>query len=155
MIEEIQNLYLSLGKWGCYELSIMYVAELENMTSMADPLRQHTINLHLGFVDSLCVVQNAGGMMESLCGGKWICLKAGNGTDSVGRAFDLPLDYTIGTHEHDIHRYIRTVENEPGHKVEIGHFFYAGPGKLFDSCGNSLTRKSGKLVSRRILRKIA
>lgn len=154
MIAVIQSQALAMGRWGCYEFSIMKAAEVETAHEMVDALSIHARAFVLGFIQADCTVRDAGAYMASLCGGHWVCLKAGDGRDSAGNRYDLPLDYQLKGGEHDIHRYELELEEGPGKKVSDGHFFYAGPGPLFDSCGQSNTRTDGHLVSRRILRKI-
>jgi hypothetical protein len=145
MTPEIQKLCASLGAGGCFEFSIMAAAEVENGTDIEDPIGVHFSNLMHDLVDEKCFVGDAGQIMANLTGGRWVCLKAGTGSDSKGRPYDLPIDYQLKPGEHDIPRF--ELKGEP-------HFFYAGPGPLYDSYGESLTRTKGKLQSRRILRRV-
>jgi hypothetical protein len=155
VIPLVQKICHDLGEAGCYEFSIMIAGEQETGIDLEDPLAFHVSNLFANRVAPDCMVLDAGAVMAAICGGKWQCLKAGIGRDSSGRQYDLALDYVLRPGEHDIHRYERTVSEGPGIQKVLAHFFYAGPGKMIDPYGESLTRLQGKLISRRVLRKIA
>ena len=155
MIYQIQKLCHDFGEAGCYELSIVCAGEMEMGFEFSNPLAFHVKNMETGRVASDCIVLDAGAIMAVMCGGKWVCLKAGIGRDSAGRQYDLPLDYVLRPGEHDIHRYERKVQEAVGVQKVTVHFFYAGPGDLWDSMGESLTRMKGELVSRRILRRVS
>lgn len=153
MVAEIQSLCVAMGAGACYEFSIMCASEVETGRSVLSPINVHADWLSNGMIKADCTVLQPGACMQSLAGGKWIVLKAGDGVDSSKRPYDLPLDYTLKPGEHDIARYEWLQETEPGHQHLWGHFFYAGPGPLWDSFGMSNTRKYGSLVSRRIFRR--
>jgi hypothetical protein len=148
MLAEIQKICAAMGKGGCFEFAIMAASEVACGIQIQDPTRVHQRNLARSLVTLDCYVGDAGRIMASLCGGDWICLKAGTGSDSAGRPYDLPIDYQLKPGEHDIARY------EIPYVKDSSHFFYAGPGPLYDSYGESLTRTTGTLQSRRILRRI-
>jgi hypothetical protein len=154
MITAIQRLAVALGEGGCYEFAIMRAAEVEKGSPVVDAFAIHATWLRSGFVRSDCMVLRASECMENLCGGNWTVLKAGDGKDSAGNPYDLPLNYVLQPGEHDIHREEWTVTERPGLVHQYGHFFYAGPGDSFDSIDATITLAPGHvLASRRILRK--
>lgn len=155
MITAIQKLATALGTGGCYEFAIMRAAEVETKRPVVDAFMIHARWLRSGIVQADCTVLQAGACMADLCGGRWTVVKAGNGVDSAGKPYDLPLDYALQPGEHDIDRYEWSVTERPGLVHQYGHFFYAGPGDAFDSIDAAITLAPGHtLVSRRILRPV-
>jgi hypothetical protein len=156
MITAIQKLATALGDGGCYEFAIMRAGEVEAGKLTWDAFSLHATWIRAGYVQADCTVLHAGDCMGYLCGGRWTVLKAGDGKDSAGNPYDLPLAYVLQPGEHDIHRMEWSVTERPGLVHQYGHFFYAGPGEAYDSIDAAITLAVGHvLVSRRILRKVA
>ncbi len=139
MIRQPQRAAASIGESGCYFLSILYLAEATTRRAV-DALHVYQLAVTAGLIDGDCFVKDAGGIMTLLCDEKWECVKAGPG-------HPLPLDYSLKAGELEILRF------------ELGGLahFVVGRGRgtvAFDPYGASRTVAEGKMVSRRILRKI-
>lgn len=155
MITAIQKLAMALGAGGCYEFAIMAAGEVASGHPIGDAIALHSTWVRSGWVLQDCTVIKPADCMGFLCGGAWKVLKAGDGKDSAGNPYDIPLDYQLQPGEHDIHRYEWTITVRPGETHQYGHFFYAGPGAAFDSIDAAITLAPGHtLVSRRILRRV-
>lgn len=156
MVKRAQALCHAMGEGACYFLSLLIAAERENKSQLRDgAVELFSYFLAKGMVKADCTVMDGAGIMVDLCvGGPWQVLKAGDGKDSAGRDYDLPLDYQLQPGEYDVHRFEKKVLVSPGNELVKGHFFYAAPGPLEDPYGESDTRTNGgHLVSRRILRR--
>jgi hypothetical protein len=149
MIAAPQHVAAVIGKWGCYLLSILRKAE-EVLGRNLDPMVEFGNAVTEGFVRaSDSFVLDPAKLLGSFIGGTWIMFKAGDGLDSAGKPYDLPLSYKIDSREVEILRY-----EIPGTE---GHFVLGdGTGGIaWDSFGKSITASKGKLVSKRIFRRIA
>lgn len=155
MITAIQKLAVALGAGGCYEFGVMRAGEVKSGTPIDDAFAIHARWLRAGWVQADCTVLRPDLCMADLCGGKWAVLKAGDGKDSAGVPYALPLAYVPQPGEHWIDRYEWSVTERPGLVHVYGHFFYAGPGDAFDSIDSTITLAPGHtLVSKRILRPV-
>lgn len=143
MTEAPQRAAAALGKGGCYVLCILKLAE--RLTGrLLDPLLEFVDAFNRGRVDCAAFVWQAGALLADFTGGAWVVLKAGDGADSMGRAYDLPLSYVAQLGELEIDRY--ELEGAPGH-------FVIADG--WDPWGDSRAVREGRLVSRRIFRRTA
>ena len=149
MIPAPQHVAGIIGKWGCYFLSILRKAE-EVLGRDLDPMGEFSNSVTEGFLRSAdSFVLDPARLLASFIGGTWTVLKAGVGADSAGRPYDLPLAYKCDSREVEILRY--EIAGTEGHFV-LGD----GVGGIaWDSFGKSITASKGKLVSKRIFRRIA
>jgi hypothetical protein len=145
MTKAPQAACIQLGETGCYFLSIIYHAE-SILGSQLEPLAVFAKAIMVGTVGADAYVKDAGTLMTNLTGKRWTCLKAGPG-------HELPFDYEIKKGELEI---LRFEKQNPDPKKEPAHFVVGdGTGKvLFDPMGYSITVASGKMVSRRIFRRL-
>ena len=148
MIASPQRVMASIGKAGCYVLCILRHAEKLRDCDFS-PLAEYGSARMLGFLREDCYVWSAGKLLGHLAGGSWIVLKAGDGLDSAGKLYDLPLAYVPAEGELEIDRY--GIDGE-----EEGHFV-VGDGVTvdWDPYGDSRTVRLGHLVSKRIFRRTA
>jgi len=149
MINAPQHYAVILGKWGCYFLSILRKAE-EALGRQLDPMVEYVNATGAGYVrEADSFVLDPARLLASFLGGEWRVLKAGDGADSAGKPYDLPLAYVCDSREVEILRF-EIPETE-------GHFVLGdGLGAIaWDSFGKSITATRGKLVSKRIFRRIA
>lgn len=149
MIAAPQRVAAVIGKWGCYFLSILRKAE-EVLGRELDPMVEFSNAVNENFLRaSDCFVLKPAELLASFIGGTWTVLKAGDGVDSAGNPYDLPLSYKANSREVEILRY-----EIPGTE---GHFVLGdGVGGIaWDSFGKSITASAGRLVSRRIFRRTA
>ena len=146
MIAAVQCVAAFIGKWGCYFLCILRLAE-KALGKFLDPFHFYILAVHGRFMRENCFLDDPAGFLSSLVGGRWIVLKAGDGADSAGRLYDLPLSYVPQPGEFEIDRYEVPGETE-------GHFI-VGDGVTvdWDPYGKSRTVKDGKLISKRIFRR--
>lgn len=142
MTEAPQRAAAALGKGGCYVFCILKWAE--RLTGrVLDPLLEFVDAITRGRVDSAAFVWQAGALLADFTGGAWAVLKAGDGVDSMGRAYDLPLSYECKPGELEIDRY--EAEDLPGHFVLTD----------WDPYGDSQAVREGLLVSKRIFRRVS
>ena len=142
MTDAPQRAASALGKGGCYVLCILKLAE--RLTGrLLDPLLEFVDAITRGRVDGTAFVWQAGALLSDFTGGTWEVLKAGDGVDSAGRAYDLPLSYVAQAGELEIDRY--EVEGAPGHFVLTD----------WDPWGESRAVREGRLVSKRIFRRVS
>lgn len=157
MIPKVQWLAKRLGEGGCKFLSLLAWCEVESGMTF-DPIVQFANCLRDGFVGDDGFVKNTEAIMTAYCGGRWKELWAGNGVRSNGTKYDLPLDYACAAGEYDVLRYERPADKSLGETEAVAHFVRGdGKGKLVpggDPWGNSRTCREGKLISRRILRRL-
>jgi len=142
----IQRQYAILGEFGCYIFSIRKLGTIiARKTNLMSPHALYLLGHSLGMVAENAFVLDAGGLMGVLLGenGKWVCEKAGPG--------HARTDMILKPGEWAVLRYGLT---EPG-KAEQAHFVTGlGDGKIDDPMGTSRTVTLGKLVSKRIFRRV-
>lgn len=143
MIAAVQCVAAFIGKWGCYFLCILRLAE-KYLGKLLDPFHFYILAVHGRYMRENCYLDDPAGFLSSLVGGRWIVLKAGDGADSAGRPYDLPLVYELKPGELAIERWQVPGEDE-------GHFILPDG---WDPYGASRTVRDGGLVSKRIFRKI-
>lgn len=144
MTAGIQRVAALIGKAGCYFLCILRLAEKQLDRSL-DVFHCYLLALTCGLMKENCYVEQPGKLLGMVSGGDWRVLKAGDGLDSAGRPYDLPLSYELQPGELEIERW-----EVPG--AEEGHFILPDG---WDPYGQSATVAHGKRVSRRIFRRIA
>lgn len=72
MIERAQDKLLMLGKYGCYLMSLLSVAEEETGKEMySDILWIYEYSLAMGWIEEDCYVLKADEILEYLTGKKW------------------------------------------------------------------------------------
>lgn len=149
MIIAPQHVAIIIGKWGCYFLSILRKAE-EVLGRNLDPMVEFSNAVNKGFLRATdSFVLDPAKLFASFTGGTWTVLKAGDGMDSAGKPYDLPLSYVLDSREVEILRY--EITGTEGHFV-LGN----GTGGIdWDSFGQSITARDGKLISKRIFRRTA
>lgn len=141
----IQKLAKALGETGCYFFSILRLAEMEQAL-FHDPLYEAEIALSEGTMGADCFVKDAGRLLSSTTRQRWMCLKAGPG-------HDLPIDYALKPGEREILRFELFVAPD---SPPLAHFV-VGNGRNqveWDPWPESRTVASGRLVSRRIFRRL-
>lgn len=136
MLQNAQGLCKRLGDEGCYELSLMFVAEAVSRREF-DIVQMHKALLSLGLVREDCFVVNPAGVLEQLCGGQWSVTKE-------------PAGYVTSPSEFEILRFERV-----DGRTTVAHFVVGdGHGGVeFDPYEGSRTVREGKLVSKRIVRR--
>ena len=149
MIASPQRVMAAIGKAGCYVLCIIRHAEKLRDCDFS-PLAEYGSARMLGFMREDCYVWSAGKLLGHLAGGAWIVLKAGDGLDSAGKPYDLPLAYVLQPGELEIDRYEIAGDADSSH-------FVVGDGVTveWDPYGDSRTVRLGHLVSKRIFRRTA
>lgn len=145
MIFGAQKIAKALGESGCYFLSLCYVAEKLGGVFL-DPLLEAAEAIDGKRLGLDCYVKDAGAIMSDMARGRYVVIKAGPG-------HPLPLDYKLNEGEREILRYERP---DPTGGEPLAHFVVGdGQGRVaWDPWPESLTVAEGKLVSRRIIRKI-
>jgi len=142
VIEAPQRAAAALGKGGCYVLCIFRWAE--KVAGIAvDALAEFARAVGRECVYADGYVRQADVLLSSLAGGTWRVLKGGDGLDSYGKPYDLPLSYQPAPGELEIDRY--EIAGEAGH-------FVLPDG--WDPYGESRAVRDGRLVSKRIFRRI-
>ena len=157
MIYGIQPLAKVLGESGCYWFSLCKAAEV-CLQSPVDPFLEASRAIAVGTLrasDAFLLDPEAAftGLTLAL-GYSWNVIKAGDGLDSAGFMYPLPLDYKCSQGEYDILRFERP---NPEGGAPLPHFVY-GNGKggvSWDPWPGSRTVAEGKLISRRIIRRKA
>ena len=132
-LEPRQKVMETLGKTGCYFLSIVHLAE--NVTKeRIDAIEAFLIALSGGNVLQDCFVVRPNVILGDLTGVRWGMRKE-------------PASYMTGGMEHEILRFER---QDVG--VLMGHFVMGdgNGGVAYDPYGNSRTVREGKLVSKRV-----
>lgn len=142
MIAAVQHVAALIGKWGCYFLCILRLAE-KLLGRELDVFHCYLLALTCALIRETCFVDRPGELLGMIAGGSWRVLKAGDGLDSAGLPYDLPLTYELRPGELEVERWA-----VPG--AEEGHFILPDG---WDPYGASATVAHGKLVSRRIFRK--
>jgi hypothetical protein len=143
MIDAIQKVSALIGRAGCYFLCILRLAE-KLLADQLDVFNCYMLAIACACMKENCFVERPGELLGMIAGGKWQVLKAGDGLDSAGRPYNLPLAYVLQVGEMDIQRWEIPGETE-------GHFIVSDG---WDPYGSSMTVAHGKLVSRRIFRPI-
>lgn len=148
MIEYPQRAALTIGKTGCYKLCIDFLAEEINRNQV-DILATWTIGRRAGAVANDGTILDAGKLLSVLTGTGWECIKAGPG-------HPLPLYYQCEPGEREILRFERPQELGDTASTDRAHFVVGdGKGRLYwDPYGDSHTVKAGKIVSKRIFRRL-
>jgi hypothetical protein len=149
VIAAIQRVAAMIGEWGCYFLCILRIAE-KFLNSILDPFHFYLLARASGFMRENCYLDRPAGLLGALIGGAWIVLKAGDGLDSAGKPYDLPLAYVLQPGELEIDRYEIAGEADSSH-------FVVGDGVTveWDPYGDSRTVRLGHLVSKRIFRRVS
>jgi hypothetical protein len=148
MIAAVQRVAAFIGKWGCYFLCILRLAE-KILGKLLDPFHFYILAMQGRYMRANCFLDDPAGFLGTLLGGRWRVLKAGDGLDSAGNKYDLPLAYKPAEGELEIDRYEVKGETE-------GHFVVGdGVTAEWDPYGESQTVKNGILISKRIFRKSA
>ncbi|MBE3088021.1 MAG: DUF261 family protein [Chloroflexi bacterium] len=146
MIAAVQCIAASIGKWGCYFLCILRLAE-KALGKFLDPFRFYILAVQGRYMRWNCYLDDPGGFFSTLAGGHWRVLKAGDGKDSAGNDYDLPLAYVPAEGELEIDRFEVAGESE-------GHFVVGDGATVdWDPYGESRTVREGRLVSKRIFRR--
>ena len=146
MIQAAQKWLKALGLEGCYFIALCWIAEDMSGTSL-DIIREFDKARRLGYVGDDAFVNDAGKLFTLLTGSttRYDVWKAGPG-------HPLPLDYVLLAGEREVLRFEYT--DEAG-KTWV--HFVAGDGSqrcAYDPEGTSNSVTKGKLVSRRIIRRI-
>ena len=123
-----------IGESGCYFLSLLHIAKAEY-----GALSLYQLAVSKGLMDEDCYVKDPAELLALACGGKW----------SVRHEV---ADYVTARNEIEILRYERkTVGTTYAHFV-VGDGF----GRVaYDPLGDSITVAKGKLVSKRIIRRLS
>jgi hypothetical protein len=154
MIAAVQCVAASIGEAGCYFLCLLRLAE-KLLSKFLDPFHFYILAIQGRYMRENCFLDEPADFLSTLVGGRWRMLKAGDGMDSAGKPYDLPFSYKPAADELEIDRYER-IEAVAGKTILIGHFV-VGDGVTvdWDPYGKSRTVRDGKLVSKRIFRRIA
>ena len=158
MIYAMQKHMKRIGSDGCYFLSLLMVAE--RVTGLpVEPVAAYVAALASGDVAEDCTVLRPEALLARLCGGTWRVLWAGDGKRSNGTAYDLPLSHVCAVGEFDVLRYERPADRRLGETAPMPHFGlgdgHGGKVEGGDPWGDSRTFREGKLVSRRIIRRLS
>lgn len=132
-MEPRQKVMETLGKSGCYFLSIIHLAETATHERI-DAVEQFMLALSQGFIRQDCFVVSPALILSELTGIRWGMKKT-------------TADYAAGPDELEILRFER---QDVG--ALIGHFV-AGDGKgrvAYDPYGDSRTVRDGALISKRV-----
>ena len=136
-MEPRQRLMETLGKTGCYFLSIVHLAEYCTRERV-DAIEAFLIALSDGNVQQNCFVVNPDMILTQLTGISWEMKKT-------------VAEYTPGPDELEVLRFER---QEVGSLIS---HFVVGDGKgmvSYDPYGDSRTVREGKLVSKRIFYRV-
>ena len=129
-----QSIAKRLGEFGCYFLSLLRLAKVENAG-----IALYRQAVQLGYLQEDCYVIDPARVLSLAAGGAW----------SVRHA---PADYIPASDEYEILRFERKTTT-----ATFAHFV-VGDGRgqvVYDPLDNSQTVKLGKLVSKRIVKRIA
>jgi hypothetical protein len=145
MVTNVQKIAKMMGEYGCYFLSLAYIAE-RITGSRYDIIEEAVYAMDRNSLNFDCFVRNPNDIMANLTGKKYMISKA-------GPKHSLPLNYILQDGEFEILRFARFDEEGK----EIAHFVVGdGSGKVaFDPWKDSATVKLGELVSKRIVRRMA
>jgi hypothetical protein len=148
MTRNVQGICAILGAEGCYELALFGICEKRGSRPV-DVVRAHESALAAKLVAKDCFVNAPAKLLEAILGTAFVVLKAGDGKDSAGNAYDLPLAYVCAPNESEILRFER-IEG----RSTIAHFVIGdGRGGVDeDPYEDSKTVRLGRLVSKRIIR---
>jgi hypothetical protein len=144
VIAAVQRVAAMIGEWGCYFLCILRIAE-KIIGQLLDPFHFYLLARAGRYMRENCFLDFPAGLLSAIVGGSWRVLKAGDGLDSAGNAYDLPLSYVLQSGEFEIDRL--EIEGEK----DSSHFVLPD----FDPYGDSRTRMLGRKVSMRIFRRTA
>ena len=136
--EPRQKLMETLGKVGCYFLSIVHLAEQVTLERI-DAVEAFLFGIDQGFVRRDCFVERPAPIIDELTGVHWGMKKT-------------TADYIPGPGELEVLRFER---QEVG--ALIGHFVVGdGHGRVaWDPYGDSKTVREGSLVSKRVFYRLA
>lgn len=144
MIAGIQRVLLAMGKEGCYYLSLIYHAEAIKGKPW-DVVGEFQDMVDRKMIGPDGFIIDASKVFSLLMDEKWECIKAGEG-------HPLPLNYVLKSGEREVLRYEYTDD-----KGVVHAHFVSGDGRggvSFDPMGVSESVQHGKMVSRRILRRL-
>lgn len=154
MLPDIQKWALRVGKTGCYYLCILDIASDEHVAGI-DVLAYAPLALSTGWIDIEMTMLRPDLVLGQLTGRRWQVLKAGPG-------HELPLDYELKPNEYEILRFERPLAPGERKTNETAHFNRGkgfGPMDktriLWDPFEGSLAVTAGKIVSRRIIRRLS
>jgi hypothetical protein len=134
MITAVQVAHYIIGKWGCYLLCLEDIAkEVGCHGNVVDTFLK--LNL-LGIIRDDCYLNDPAAVLSQLTGMGWSVRKEG-------------ADYQKTSDEFEVQRWEWEEDKVTG-KVFNSHFVRLG----FDPYGESFTVKNGKMVSKRIFRRI-
>ena len=144
MIPSIQRILLSLGESGCYFLSMLWLSEMAKGRQW-NVVAEFADMKALGYVGEDGYVLDASAAFTLLMHERWECVKAGD-------THPLLLNYQLKKEEREVLRYEYTDTAGKTHA-----HFVAGDGRggvAFDPMGTSESVKQGRVVSRRIFRRL-
>ena len=135
MLEPRQKIMLTLGKAGCYFLSMVHIAESCLSNRRIDAIEKFLDCVQKGYCREDCFVENPAGVMNVLYGGRWEYHKEGPDYQPVNGEFEI-LRFERATPE-----------------MVYSHFVYRDrAGCIYDPLGDSKTVAGGRLISKRILK---
>lgn len=156
MTQDIQRRAAAIGKTGCYYLSILSLAEQLGAGKL-DPLDLFDVFLSRGWVGQDAFMNDPAAILGFLTKQSWKIRKAGDGKDSAGKPYDIPLAYTLVAGEYEILRFERPLLPNERPSADTAHFVRGkGSGTLdksrilWDPWIDSRAVSAGRLVSRRI-----
>ena len=146
MVSNVQGLCARLGAEGCYELSLMWLAE-RIADREIDVVRAHAEALRDDIVAEDCFVKSPERLLLALTGARFKVVRAGDGPGYV-----LPLSYVPLPGEYEVLRF----ERQDGRST-IAHFVVGDGhgGVAYDPYEGSRTVREGILKSKRIVRREA
>jgi hypothetical protein len=143
MTDDPQRKAKLIGESGCYEISLIYLAEKFSNREI-DIIRETAKGIELKEITGDCYMADPGAFFSRLVGADFEVVKAGEG-------HPLPFNYSLKTFEYEILRYERP---NPEGGDPLAHFVVGdGRGGVeFDPWTGSLCVAEGKPVSKRIVR---
>lgn len=133
-----QKIAETVGASGCYFLSLLRLAEAR-MGIPIDVLKAYDLAVSRDLMRPDCYVTDPGALLELFIPGAWAIRHEG-------------ADYKAGPEELEILRYELALTGETKSHFVVGD----GSGRVaFDPYGESRTVREGRLVSKRIARRVA
>jgi hypothetical protein len=156
MTQDIQKRASAIGKAGCYYLSVLSLAE-ELGAGKLDPLDLFDAFASRGWLGPDAFMNDPAAIIGMLTKGPWRVRKAGEGKDTAGRPYDLPMAYQLQPGEYEVLRFERPLAPNEKASADTAHFVRGrGTGPmdrsrvLWDPWTDSRAVNAGKLMSRRI-----